>query len=122
MLRVHAAGRVILLTGDIEARAERWLVQSARDLRADVLSAPHHGSSTSSGRAFLDATGARHAVFSVRHRNTWNLPDPAVLERYRARGVLIHRTDEHGAVVASIRTSGAIDIRHWRPGRFWHAR
>ena len=26
VLRVHAAGRVILLTGDIEARAERWLV------------------------------------------------------------------------------------------------
>ncbi len=122
VLRIAAAGRAILLTGDIEARAERLLVRSARDLRADLLSAPHHGSRTSSGSAFLDATGVHHAVFSVRHGNAWNLPDPAVLERYRARGAVIHRTDEQGAVIALIRSSGAIEFRHWRPGRFWHAR
>ncbi len=122
VLRILASGRTMLLTGDIETRAERRLLHGARDLRADVLSAPHHGSRTSSNPAFLDATGARHAIFSVRHGNSWNLPAPAVLERYRARGVLIHRTDEHGAVTVSIRSSGAVDIRHWRPGRFWHVR
>ena len=122
VLRISASGRTILLTGDVEARAERRLLRSARDLRADLLSVPHHGSRTSSSPAFVDATGARHAVFSVRHGNSWNHPAPAVLERYRARGASIHRTDAHGAVVAFLRTSGAIEIRHWRPGRFWHAR
>ena len=122
VLRIRAAGQAILLTGDIETRAEQELMRGARDLRADLLSVPHHGSRTSSGPAFLDATGVRHAVFSVRHANAWNLPNPVVLERYLARGAFIHRTDEHGAVIASIRSSGAIEIRHWRPGRFWHAR
>ena len=122
VLRISASGRAILLTGDIEARAERRLLHGARDLRADLVSVPHHGSRTSSGAGFLDATGVRHAVFSVRHGNSWNHPAPVVLERYRARGARIHRTDEHGAVIAFIRSSGAIDVRHWRPGRFWHAR
>lgn len=122
VLRVSAAGRTLLLAGDIETRAERWLLRRARDLRADIISAPHHGSRTSSGPAFLDATAVRHAVFSVRHANAWNLPHPAVLERYRAHGATIHRTDAHGAVIASVRASGAIEFRYWRPGRFWHAR
>ena len=122
VLRVSAAGRTLLLAGDIESRAERWLLQRRPDLRADLISAPHHGSRTSSGPAFLDAVSARHVVFSVRHENAWNLPHPTVVERYRARGAAVHRTDAHGAVIASIRSSGAIEIRHWRPGRFWHAR
>ena len=122
VLRILASGRTILLTGDVETRAERRLLRSARDLRADLLSVPHHGSRTSSTPAFVDATGARHAVFSVRHGNSWSLPAPAVLERYRARGASIHRTDEHGAVLAFVRSSGDVEIRHWRPGRFWHAR
>ena len=122
VLRVSAAGRTLLLTGDIEARAERWLVRGAGDLRADLLSAPHHGSRTSSSPDFLDAVATRHAVFSVRHGNSWNLPHPAVLERYRSRAAVVHRTDMHGAVIASIRSSGDIEFRHWRAGRFWHAR
>ena len=86
------------------------------------ISAPHHGSRTSSGPAFLDAAAVRHVVFSVRHENAWNLPHPTVIERYRTRGAVIHRTDLHGAVIASIRSTGAIEVRHWRSGRFWHAR
>ena len=122
VLRVSAAGRTLLLAGDIETRAEQWLLQRRRDLEADLISAPHHGSRTSSGPAFLDAAAVRHVVFSVRHANAWNLPHPAVVERYRTRGAAIHRTDLHGAVIASIRSTGDIEIRHWRPGRFWHAR
>ena len=122
MLRVSAAGRTLLLAGDIETRAEQWLLRRRRDLEADLISAPHHGSRTSSGPAFLDAVAASHAVFSVRHGNAWNLPHPVVLDRYRTRGAAIHRTDLHGAVIASIRSTGDIEIRRWRPGRFWHAR
>ena len=122
VLRLSAAGRTILLTGDIETRAERSLMRRTRDLRVDLLSAPHHGSRTSSSPAFLDVTGAGHAIFSVRHGNAWNLPHPTVLERYRTRGAVIHRTDRDGAVIAFIRSSGVIEFRHWRAGRFWHTR
>jgi len=123
VIRVSAPGGKLLLTGDIEARAERRLVREAAEgLRADLVSAPHHGSRTSSGPAFLDAVAADHAVFSMRHGNSWNLPHPTVLDRYRVRGTKIHRTDVHGAVIVSIRSSGAIEVHHARAGRFWHAR
>ena len=121
VLRVSAAGRTMLLTGDIETRAERWMLGHVRDLRTDILLAPHHGSRTSSDPDFLDATGAGHAVFSVRHGNSWRMPHPAVLARYRALGATVHRTDRHGAIIASIRSSGAIEFRHSRTGWFWHA-
>ena len=121
VLRVTAGGRTMLLTGDIENRAERWMLRHAHDLRTDILLAPHHGSRTSSGPDFVDATGAGHVVFSVRHGNSWRMPDPAVLARYRALGSTVHRTDRDGAIIASIRSSGAIEFRHWRAGWFWHA-
>ena len=122
VLRISASGRTILLTGDIENRAERRMLGASLDLRADLIQAPHHGSRTSSGPDFLDAVGMPHAVFSTRHGNPWRLPDPAVLARYRMRGAAIHRTDRHGAVIVSIRSTGAIDVRHTRPERLWHAR
>ena len=123
VLRITVAdGRSMLLSGDIEGRAERLLVEEGADLATDLLVAPHHGSRTSSSAAFLDATGARHAVFSVRHRSSWRLPHPAVLARYRERGIAVHRTDHHGAVIATLRPSAPVELRYSRAGRFWHAR
>ena len=122
VLRISASGRTLLLTGDIETGAERRMLGDSRELRADIVQVPHHGSRTSSGPAFLDAIGARHAVFSARHGNSRGSPDPVVLARYRMRGAAIHRTDRHGAVIVTIRSDGAIDVSHTRPRRLWHAR
>ena len=123
VVRVSAAGgRTILLTGDVESRGERNLLRQSGELRADVVQVPHHGSRSSSGPAFVAATRARHAVFSVRHGNRWGLPDPAVLDRYVSGGATIHRTDRHGAVIVSIGATGTVETRHWRAGRFWQAR
>lgn len=103
VLLVRIGERRILLPADIERPAEQWLVASGLDLRADALVVPHHGSTTSSTREFLDAVQPRVAVVSVGARNAYGHPAPEVLARYGAVQVL--RTDESGDI--TLRSDGS---------------
>ncbi|WP_322082749.1 DNA internalization-related competence protein ComEC/Rec2 [Burkholderia sp. BCC1972] len=99
VLRIDAGGTSALLTGDIEAAAERRLVADARDaLAAQILVVAHHGSRTSSVEPFLDSVGPRVAVFPVGYRNRFGHPHRSVLARYEARGIPLPRTDRDGAI------------------------
>jgi competence protein ComEC len=104
VLKVTHKKHRFLLTGDIEEEAETHLVRSGKDLRAEVLKAPHHGSQSSSTRGFLEAVKPSHSVFTVGSRNIFNLPNPKVLHRYEDLGCHISRTDRDGAV--SFETDG----------------
>ena len=94
----------ILFTGDIERKVELGLVESGKDLRAEIVKVPHHGSKTSSSAAFLDAVRPQYAIFSLGQRNRYRFPSKIVLERYRERGCRILRTDRLGAI--RLRTDG----------------
>ncbi|KWO37556.1 competence protein ComEC [Burkholderia sp. MSMB1459WGS] len=108
VLRIDAGGTSALLTGDIEAAAERRLVADARDaLAAQILVVPHHGSRTSSVEPFLDSVGPRVAVFPVGYRNRFGHPHRTVLARYEARGIPLPRTDRDGAVRFDVAPAGA---------------
>jgi competence protein ComEC len=89
----------ILLTGDIEREAERRLAPRLSLAPIVLLKAPHHGSATSSSEPFIQAARPRAVVFSAGRRNPFGHPHPTVVERYRALGVEIFRTDVDGAVV-----------------------
>ncbi len=67
VLRLSYAGRSILLTGDIEDRAQTALLARG-ELHADVLLLPHHGSVRSTTREFLAAVGAKFLVRSSGQR------------------------------------------------------
>jgi len=113
-----------LLTGDIEMRAERELVERARDrLQAAVLVVPHHGSRTSSTQAFIDAVQPRWALLPVGYRNRFGHPKAEVIARYRASGAQLLRTDSAGAVLVRIDHAG-IDVQAYREQRkrYWQAR
>ena len=59
---------------------------------------PHHGSLTSSSGAFLESVRPTIAVVSAGRGNHLGHPVPEVLDRYRAIGAEIFRTDKDGAV------------------------
>jgi competence protein ComEC len=99
VLKITYKNHRFLLTGDIEEEAEAQLVYSEKDLRCDVLKAPHHGSQTSSTRRFLEAVKPSYVVFTVGYRNIFNLPNRKVLNRYERAGCRISRTDRDGAVI-----------------------
>lgn len=124
VVRVRTAGGVVLLAADIERLAEMNLAERGMPLGADVLVAPHHGSSSSSTPEFLAAVEPTWVVVPVGHRNRFGHPHPEVLARYRALGARIVRTDRDGAV--EIRLGGKapeilrareVEPRYWRDER-----
>ena len=64
VLRVDYGATSFLLTGDMESDAERDLVNSGANLKADVLQVGHHGSSTSTSYLFLNAVLPEMGVIS----------------------------------------------------------
>jgi len=94
-----------LLVGDAERAEEDWLLAQHRDeLRAQVLKVGHHGSSTSSSDAFLDAVHPDVAVISVGAGNMYGHPSNDVLHALSRVGAEVLRTDEAGTVI--VRTDG----------------
>jgi competence protein ComEC len=108
VLRIEGGGARVLLPGDIDAGAERALVESGADLRADVLALPHHGSDTSSSRAFLRAVGASAAIASAPCQGRFGMPHPGVLARAREAGLPVWWTGRDGAVLVSLSTRPAV--------------
>jgi len=122
VLKIEAPGGRALLPADIERRAESELLARAREsLNADVLLAPHHGSRTSSTPDFVQAVGPRLVVIPAGYRNRLGHPHREVVERYRAVGAAIYRTDRDGAVTITMRADGAINVAPYRAvyRRYW---
>ena len=121
VLRVSAAGHSALLTADIERAAEARLVaREGSALRAELLLVPHHGSRSSSSPAFLAAVAPRWAVVTAGYRNRFHHPAEEVLERYRASGATLLRTDLDGAVQVRIGAAGLrVESERRRSARYW---
>ena len=111
VLRLSCGSVDVLLTGDANADSEAsMLADPSVVLDADVLKVGHHGSSTSTTNAFLDAVTPKDAVISVGAGNTYGHPAQDTLNRLAAHGATIYRTDLNGTVVltlTAIRTRSA---------------
>jgi beta-lactamase superfamily II metal-dependent hydrolase len=100
VLRLSCGSVDVLLTGDANADSEAsMLADPSVILDADVLKVGHHGSSTSTTNAFLDAVTPKDAVISVGAGNTYGHPAQDTLNRLAAHGATIYRTDLNGTVV-----------------------
>ena len=82
------------------------LDRAPRELKADVMVVPHHGSKTSSSDAFLDAVKPTIALVPVGYRNRFRHPNKDVLARYAERGITIYRTDDLGALTLKFAADG----------------
>lgn len=121
VLRVAGPFGSVLLTGDIEARAELALLGRDRQaLRSDVLLVPHQGSATSSSASFIDAVQPSRAIVAAGYRNRYGHPHAEVMARYRRRGIATWNTAGSGAVMVRVIPAG-IEVRGWRQSkpRFW---
>ncbi|MBA4262648.1 MAG: DNA internalization-related competence protein ComEC/Rec2 [Comamonadaceae bacterium] len=119
VLRVSNPRQSAWLSGDLDAERETRLALANPALRASVLLAPHHGSSTSSSPVLLNTLRPSWVLIQSGHRNSFQHPAPVVLERYRERGMRWVNTPTCGA--ASWR-SAAPDAVHCQRAAYrrWH--
>jgi competence protein ComEC len=88
-----------LFTGDMETWAENEVLDAQYFVDADVLKVAHHGSSTGTSQAFLEAVTPEYAVISCGRGNKYGHPHKETLERLIAAGAEIYRTDESGDIL-----------------------
>lgn len=114
----------VLLTGDIPERQEQQMLARAqaagRDLRVDLLVAPHHGSHSSSSEALVTASAAQWVSMQLGYRNHYGHPHADVVARYRAHHIAVERSDERGAVQWRF-TAAGVAVECWRldHARYW---
>lgn len=108
VIAVELGGARLLLVGDAESGdrkdpsyppgdVEEFLIDHhAKEIRADILQVGHHGSKTSSRRAFIEAVHPRVALVSSGPKVYGHtvLPDREVIDELRRDGAIVLRTDE----------------------------
>ncbi|MEH7236091.1 DNA internalization-related competence protein ComEC/Rec2 [Bacillus sp. JJ1562] len=87
-----------LFTGDIEKDVELELSKSYKNLQADVLKVGHHGSKTSSTKAFIQFINPKIALIPVGVNNRFNHPHPDVINLFNEEEIKVYRTDKDGAI------------------------
>jgi beta-lactamase superfamily II metal-dependent hydrolase len=93
----------MLLPGDAEEQTERRMIEKGADFAAEVLKVAHHGSKYATSADFLKRGGFRVAILSTGADNRYGLPAQETLERLKAAGVKLFRTDMQGEITISTR-------------------
>ena len=102
-----------LFTGDLEGQGEQDLVKTLIENTGtlpdgyDVLKVAHHGSSGSTGEAFLSLVRPKAALISAGAGNPYGHPHEETLTRLRERSAEVFVTAEQGAICAATDGDGA---------------
>jgi len=115
----------ILLTGDIEKRAEQELVANdnlnkLKDL--NLLVSPHHGSLTSSTVQMVNYLKPDFVIHSAGYANQWGFPRQEVVKRYLSVDAKNYMTHRDGAITIRLDKFRQLDITTERTSRshFWY--
>lgn len=91
----------VMFTGDAEEKSEEDILKrwSKDTLKCDILKVGHHGSSSSTTKAFLDAVDPEIAVISCGDGNKYGHPHAETLNRLEGKVFRVWRTDKDGTIV-----------------------
>jgi len=114
----------VLLTGDIEANAESWLIEHyGEKLQAKVMVAPHHGSKTSSTMQFLQTVKPEIILIPAGYRNQFGHPHAGVLQRYQQSGISWLNSAYSGAIDVKLANTGAsVSSMRQINSHYWNAK
>ena len=99
VMRVSHGDMSILLTGDLESKAEKELIKTNIELESDIFKAGHHGSRTASTLEFLQRVQPEIVVIQSGEDNKFGHPHTETLENFKEIGVeKIYRNDLDGRI------------------------
>ena len=90
-----------LICGDAGKAEEQAMLDSGVMLESDVYLASHHGSEGSSSEAFMRAVSPSAVVVSAGAGNSYGHPTRTVLDRVKACGAALYRTDLQGTITVT---------------------
>ncbi|MCF7970429.1 MAG: DNA internalization-related competence protein ComEC/Rec2 [Methylococcaceae bacterium] len=113
VLKIETVQGSFLLTGDIENTAEAVLIEQSKNLSAEVLIAPHHGSKTSSSTDFLVAVNPSVILIPAASPNRFGFPHAQVIDSYNQLGASYFITGDSGALTVNFR-EGKAEVESYR--------
>ena len=122
VLAVETPGVRVLLPGDLESSGESRLVGRGLGGPFDLVLSPHHGSSSSSSRRFVQAVRPRLVAHSTGFFNRWGFPRDDVAARWARQGARQWDTGASGALRFEAHGGGPLElVTEWRrdKARLW---
>ena len=99
ILQISNDAGKILLSGDIEALAERYLVKTyGTKLASTIMLIPHHGSKTSSSASFVEHVAPRFAIVSYGFDNRYHFPHQKAMQVYEQHQIPVYNTLDCGMI------------------------
>jgi len=109
VLHISYGNTSFFITGDIETRAEEEIIAN-NNIECDVLKVPHHGSSTSSSKKFIQAADPTYGIISAGKDNSYGHPHFETLDTLNDEDTIIYRTDTDGNITFEVTDDGIKDI------------
>ena len=103
VMRLDYGDFSMLLAADAEEQTERRMVERGSDFAAKVLKVSHHGSKYATSADFIKRGGFKSAIVSTGADNRYGLPAQETLDRMKAAGLRLYRTDVQGEITVTTR-------------------
>ena len=103
VMRLDYGDFSMLLAADAEEQTERRMMEKGADFAAKVLKVSHHGSKYATSADFLKRGGFKTAIVSSSGDNRYGLPAQETLDRMKAAGLRLYRTDAQGEITLTTR-------------------
>lgn len=117
VLRMQYGYTSFLFSGDAETQSETEILNSGQTISANIYKVGHHGSSTSTTQNYLNRINPSVAVISCGLNNNYGHPHQATIDRLKAKGIKIYRTDLQGTIIITTSGSGWLVNKSpwWQP-------
>ncbi len=98
-IKVDYKDNSFIFTGDVEEVAEKDIIDTGLNLKANVFKANHHASTTSNSKEFIEKVNPTYAIIQVGEGNSYGHPHTEILELFQQNNITVYRTDRNGNIV-----------------------